>query len=79
MEEITQPQGHSTSGSHERYKTPERLEWEKEWDCKKQMREWIIANALAEEDELNDIIEISCKRICQSKAGKRPGKNILLP
>jgi len=52
VEEITQPQGHSTSGSHERYKTPERLEWEKEWDGLKQMREWIIANALADEEEL---------------------------
>lgn len=52
VEEITQPQGHSTSGSHERYKTTERLEWEKEWDGLKQMREWIIANALADEEEL---------------------------
>ena len=55
VEELTQPQGHSTSGSHERYKSPARLEWEKEWDGKKQMREWIIANSLATEDELNDI------------------------
>ena len=55
VEEITQPQGHSTSGSHERYKTPERLEWEKEWDGLKQMREWILANALAEAEELNNI------------------------
>jgi len=57
VEEITQPQGHSTSGSHERYKTPERLEWEKEWDGLKQMREWILANALAETEELNSIEE----------------------
>jgi len=55
VEELTQPQGHSTSGSHERYKSPARLEWEKEWDCKKQMRDWIIANSLADEDELNEI------------------------
>jgi pyruvate/2-oxoglutarate/acetoin dehydrogenase E1 component/TPP-dependent pyruvate/acetoin dehydrogenase alpha subunit len=55
VEEITQPQGHSTSGSHERYKKPERLAWEKEWDCIKQMREWIIENALAEEHEVNEI------------------------
>ncbi|MEO6187861.1 MAG: thiamine pyrophosphate-dependent enzyme [Ginsengibacter sp.] len=60
VEEITQPQGHSTSGSHERYKDPERLEWEKKWDCKMQMREWIISNALAEEDELASI-EIEAK------------------
>lgn len=45
VEEITQPQGHSTSGSHERYKSAERLAWEKEWDCIRQMREWIIANS----------------------------------
>lgn len=55
IEEITQPQGHSTSGSHERYKEPERLAWEKEWDCIKQMREWILENALAEEYELAEI------------------------
>jgi pyruvate/2-oxoglutarate/acetoin dehydrogenase E1 component len=55
VEEITQPQGHSTSGSHERYKKPERLSWEKDWDCIKKMREWILANALAEEDEITDI------------------------
>lgn len=60
VEEVTQPQGHSTSGSHERYKSQERLEWEREWDCIKKMKEWIIANALAEEEELN-AIEISAK------------------
>lgn len=57
VEEITQPQGHSTSGSHERYKSPERLEWEKEWDGIKKMKEWIIENALAAEAELNGIME----------------------
>jgi len=55
VEEITQPQGHSTSGSHERYKSPERLAWEKEWDCIKQMKDWIVENTLATEEELNDI------------------------
>ncbi|MEI9935222.1 MAG: thiamine pyrophosphate-dependent enzyme [Ferruginibacter sp.] len=52
IQEITQPQGHSTSGSHERYKAPERLAWEKEWDCNRKMREWILTNELAEEHEL---------------------------
>jgi pyruvate/2-oxoglutarate/acetoin dehydrogenase E1 component/TPP-dependent pyruvate/acetoin dehydrogenase alpha subunit len=61
VEELTQPQGHSTSGSHERYKSPARLAWEKEWDGKKQMREWILANSLADENELNDI-EDNAKR-----------------
>jgi pyruvate/2-oxoglutarate/acetoin dehydrogenase E1 component/TPP-dependent pyruvate/acetoin dehydrogenase alpha subunit len=55
VEEITQPQGHSTSGSHERYKSPERLTWEKEWDCIKQMQAWIIENTLATKEELEDI------------------------
>ncbi len=61
VEELTQPQGHSTSGSHERYKSPARLAWEKEWDGKKQMRDWIIGNTLADENELNDI-EDNAKR-----------------
>ncbi len=61
VEEITQPQGHSTSGSHERYKEQERLEWEKKWDCIKQMKEWMLANALAEENELEQI-EIEAKQ-----------------
>jgi pyruvate/2-oxoglutarate/acetoin dehydrogenase E1 component/TPP-dependent pyruvate/acetoin dehydrogenase alpha subunit len=60
VEEVTQPQGHSTSGSHERYKSPERLEWEREWDGIKKMKEWIVENALATEDELGDI-ETSAK------------------
>lgn len=55
VEEVTQPQGHSTSGSHERYKTPDRLAWEREWDGMKKMREWIIDNELSSEEELNDI------------------------
>ena len=55
VEEMTQPQGHSTSGSHERYKPAERLEWEREWDCLKKMREWIIENALASGEEVNDL------------------------
>lgn len=55
IEEVTQPQGHSTSGSHERYKSAERLEWEREWDANKKMREWILSNALASEEELDEI------------------------
>jgi pyruvate/2-oxoglutarate/acetoin dehydrogenase E1 component/TPP-dependent pyruvate/acetoin dehydrogenase alpha subunit len=60
VEEVTQPQGHSTSGSHERYKTPERLEWERTWDANRKFREWIIANALASEEELSNI-ELTAK------------------
>ncbi|WP_291913175.1 thiamine pyrophosphate-dependent enzyme [Chitinophaga sp. CB10] len=55
VEEITQPQGHSTSGSHERYKSKERLAWEKEFDCNVKMRSWILENALADEATLQQI------------------------
>lgn len=55
VQELTQPQGHSTSGSHERYKSAERLEWEREWDCNKKMKEWLILNELTTEEELNQL------------------------
>ncbi|HKG55135.1 MAG TPA: thiamine pyrophosphate-dependent enzyme [Anaerolineales bacterium] len=50
--EVTQPQGHSTSGSHERYKTAERLKFEEEFDCIRKLREWIIENQIATDPEL---------------------------
>ncbi len=53
--ELTQPQGHSTSGSHERYKSTERLEWEKEHDCLTRMREWILQEGIASAEELTRI------------------------
>lgn len=53
--ELTQPQGHSTSGSHERYKSEERLAWEKEHDCNKRFREWILSNKISTEEELSVI------------------------
>ena len=52
VEECTQPQGHSTSGSHERYKSKERLEWEQEYDGIKKMAEWMIESGIATEDEV---------------------------
>jgi len=55
VQEITQPQGHSTSGSHERYKSPERLEWEKDFDGIQKMREWILINGIAGESSLDDL------------------------
>ena len=60
IEEVTQPQGHSTSGSHERYKSADRLEWEKNWDCIKKMREWMLASGLATITELNSV-EVEAK------------------
>ncbi|RQP15062.1 MAG: transketolase [Parapedobacter sp.] len=53
--EMTQPQGHSSSGSHERYKSKERLAWEKEFDCIAKMRAWMIESSIADERELAEI------------------------
>ena len=55
--ELTQPLGHSSSGSHERYKTTERLEWEKEHDCNLKMKEWILSNGIANINDLKLIEE----------------------
>jgi pyruvate/2-oxoglutarate/acetoin dehydrogenase E1 component/TPP-dependent pyruvate/acetoin dehydrogenase alpha subunit len=55
VNELTQPQGHSTSGSHERYKSKERLAWEAEFDCNAQFKKWIIENGLATEEELSTL------------------------
>ncbi|WP_258103359.1 thiamine pyrophosphate-dependent enzyme [Marinoscillum sp. MHG1-6] len=55
VEDLTQPQGHSTSGSHERYKSKERLEWEHEFDCLKKMKEWILEEGIATPQELEKI------------------------
>ena len=55
IQELTQPQGHSTSGSHERYKTAERLAWEKEFDGNMQMRNWLLENEIADVQTLEEI------------------------
>jgi 2-oxoisovalerate dehydrogenase E1 component len=55
IEEVTQPQGHSTSGSHERYKSEERLKWEEEFDPVKKMREWILESEIAIPEELDKL------------------------
>ncbi len=55
VRELTQPLGHSSSGSHERYKSKSRLDWEKEYDCNLKMREWIIKEGILSELELEDI------------------------
>jgi pyruvate/2-oxoglutarate/acetoin dehydrogenase E1 component/TPP-dependent pyruvate/acetoin dehydrogenase alpha subunit len=67
VQELTQPQGHSTSGSHERYKSAERLEWERAWDCNKKMREWLLQNELATEEVLQEM-EMEVKK--EVRAGK---------
>lgn len=55
VQEVTQPQGHSTSGSHERYKSKDRLEWEKEYDCLVKMREFLLENHIITEDDLTEL------------------------
>ncbi|MBS1745998.1 MAG: transketolase [Bacteroidetes bacterium] len=67
VEELTQPQGHSTSGSHERYKSPQRLQWENEWDCIKKMKEWIIENNIATKEELEEIEKAARQLVVQSR------------
>jgi len=61
VKELTQPQGHSTSGSHERYKDTDRLAWEAEYDCNAQMRKWMIENNIASDEELV-VIEKNIKK-----------------
>jgi pyruvate/2-oxoglutarate/acetoin dehydrogenase E1 component/TPP-dependent pyruvate/acetoin dehydrogenase alpha subunit len=67
VQELTQPQGHSTSGSHERYKSGERLEWEREWDCNKKMREWLILNELTTEEDLQELESAIKKEVKEAK------------
>jgi pyruvate/2-oxoglutarate/acetoin dehydrogenase E1 component/TPP-dependent pyruvate/acetoin dehydrogenase alpha subunit len=55
VDEMTQPLGHSTSGSHERYKSKERLAWEADFDCMKKMKEWILDNEIASPEQLETI------------------------
>ncbi|WP_405397644.1 thiamine pyrophosphate-dependent enzyme [Maribacter sp. Asnod2-G09] len=55
VNELTQPQGHSTSGSHERYKDNQRLEWERDHDCNKRFKEWILESGIATSEELESI------------------------
>ncbi len=66
--ELTQPQGHSTSGSHERYKPAERLQWEKDFDCIRKMREWILKEKLATAEELDLIEKQASGRVKDARA-----------
>ncbi len=77
VQEMTQPQGHSTSGSHERYKTKDRLEWEKEWDCITKMRQFLIDNKIAEVEEVAAIEEEA--RNAAREAKQRAWEDFLAP
>lgn len=67
VQELTQPQGHSTSGSHERYKSSERLQWEADNDCLLKMRNWILDSNLATEEELNELDKALKKQVLDGK------------
>jgi 2-oxoisovalerate dehydrogenase E1 component len=75
--ELTQPQGHSTSGSHERYKTQEQLEWEKQHDCLLKMREWLLAENIATSEELDIIAKEALSRA--KEARNTAWKNYIQP
>lgn len=65
--EMTQPQGHSTSGSHERYKSKERLQWEDDFDCIKMFGEWIISNNISTQEELDEMRKVAKKKVSTEK------------
>ncbi|MBC8754869.1 transketolase [Kordia sp. YSTF-M3] len=67
VQQVTQPQGHSTSGSHERYKSKERLAWEVEYDCNAQMRKWIIENGIESEESLTALEKDIKKQVRDGK------------
>jgi len=67
IQEVTQPQGHSTSGSHERYKSAERLKWEKEVDCIHKMKKFILENAIADEELLDKILDEAKQKVKENK------------
>ena len=77
VREMTQPQGHSTSGSHERYKNEQRLKWEADFDCIKKMKEWMLANALSTHEELSEIENDAKKAVRRAKT--EAWKNYLEP
>jgi len=67
VQQLTQPQGHSTSGSHERYKDNDRLAWEAEYDCNAQLRHWMILNDIATDDELTALDRSIKKEVREGK------------
>lgn len=67
IREVTQPQGHSTSGSHERYKDEARMQWEKEHDGLHKMRQWILENHIASAEELDNIEKEAQERVKQAR------------
>lgn len=67
VSQLTQPQGHSSSGSHERYKDANRLSWERDFDCIRQMKLWMIAINIASPEEIEEIDLITKKEVLEAK------------
>ncbi|WP_232830098.1 thiamine pyrophosphate-dependent enzyme [Lewinella sp. IMCC34191] len=67
VQELTQPNGHSTSGSHERYKSKERLQWEKTWDCLAQFRHYLVATGVADASDLDEIEKRAKKEVAAAR------------
>ena len=78
VKDVTQPQGHTTSGSHERYKSKERLEWEKDFCCIKKMREWILENKISDAKSLDNLEKKAEEKVknIRDKSWKDYRKNI---
>ena len=78
VKEVTQPQGHTTSGSHERYKSKKRLKWEEDFCCIKKMREWILKNKISDKETLDNIEKKAEERVkkIRDKSWKDYRKNI---
>lgn len=77
VQEVTQPQGHSTSGSHERYKSAERLEWETKMDCILQMEKWMLTNGIADENLITDFKELAKQYVREER--NQAWQNYLTP
>ncbi|WP_246050237.1 alpha-ketoacid dehydrogenase subunit alpha/beta [Neolewinella litorea] len=77
VQELTQPNGHSTSGSHERYKSEERLQWEKTWDCLSQFRHYLLATGVAEVADLDELDRRAKKEVAAAR--KRAWENLTGP
>jgi TPP-dependent pyruvate/acetoin dehydrogenase alpha subunit len=67
VEEVTQPQGHSTSGSHERYKSKDRMDWEMQYDCIKIMKDWLVSSKILNEESVNLLEKESRSYVKQEK------------
>src|SRR5699024_1806297 len=67
VQQVTQPQGHSTSGSHERYKSDERLQWERDFCCINKMREWLLEEGIADSEQIGNLEQEAKEEVRKAK------------